>query len=1325
MKRFTLIGIVLFLFIITGYSAAAQSIKITDTPSEARLLSQDEAGLVLKSEIGEITFFDVNTPEGVFAQIGIEGLVPSGRIGEPNLPTLNRLISIPYGCELSVEILESDVEEVSLSDYRIMNAVMPVQPSLSKSQIPEDVPFEFNRNLYRQGAFYSMPLAEVSQVGVMRAMRLGLLSISPLEYDPVNNMLRIHKSITVRVNFLNPDWNGTRKEWQRLYSPFYTAVYGRVFNYQEQEPILLDDMTRYPIKYVIVSHRMFETQIQPFIEWKIKKGFEVIIGYTDVIGNTNTAIKSWIRDIYNNSSPAPSFVLFVGDAQQIPPFQYSGHISDLGFCEYTSDNIPEIYYGRFSAQNTNQLQPQIDKTLEYEQYTMPDPNFLGEVTMIAGADANYAPIWGNGQINYGTDEYFNTAHGIYSNTWLYPESEENVEAAIIQTINEGLCFINYTAHGSHESWADPLLTTGNVNNLTNAHKYPLAVGNCCLTNTFGADYGTPCLGEVWLQAANKGAIGYIGASNSSYWDEDYWWGVGNGPIEVNPSYEDNGIGAYDGMFHDHGEPVSLHYVTNDAINFCGNMAVQESNSSLKAYYWQIYHLMGDPSVMTYLGVPESNVVIHDPAMIFNLTNITVYAVPGSYVGISQTGILHGSAYIDSSGFADIELSPFDGPGAADIVVTAQNRIPYVSTIQLIAPEGPYVVYDSLSINDTAGNGDGQVDAGEHIQLGVQLINVGPDSAYDVVAMISSNDNHVLFTDAQEAYGSIEGDNGVSYRADAFAFDLDGGTPDGANITFSLLITCAGPETTSSNFIIPIYAPDMEYVATLVDDIGNDNGVLDPGESANLTVTIANEGSKPAISVQGVLSESDPYLSISDADGTFGNIIPGGYNDNAADQFTIEASAFCPQGYSANLTLTVSATGGYHQSISFPIIVGDRAVIFYDDLSSNLGWTGLGGQAEWTIGEATGGAGNDTHGGPDPSQDNSPTSDDGVLGNDLTPGTGGDYAALISQTRWITSPTIDCSNFTSVIMTYYHWLGLEQDAYDHAYLDVYNGANWIRLFDNGSDDIDESSWNLEQYDLTDIADGNANFKIRFGLGTTDGSYQFCGWNIDDILLRGYVLAPPGNPDLAFSISNIADSLIQGDTATHRFKIYNQGDGALNVTFTCDEEWLGFQPGQQIIPPFDSLDYDVAIYSAGLAPGLHSCTLSYSSNDPEHAGGSLPVELFVYPPGTCYYMPGDINGNDQANGIDVTYGVGFFKGGMAPADTCRDCPAVGQDLMAAGDVNGNCSFNGVDLTYYVAFLKGYQEALGWCQSCPPAPLASPGPVNVKLLAPETDISEQTSQ
>ncbi len=90
--------------------------------------------------------------------------------------------------------------------------------------------------------------------------------------------------------------------------------------------------------------------------------------------------------------------------------------------------------------------------------------------------------------------------------------------------------------------------------------------------------------------------------------------------------------------------------------------------------------------------------------------------------------------------------------------------------------------------------------------------------------------------------------------------------------------------------------------------------------------------------------------------------------------------------------------------------------------------------------------------------------------------------------------------------------------------------------------------------------------------------------------------------------------------------------------------------------------------------------------------------------CTYVIGDINANGATNGIDVVYGVNYFKGGSAPPISC-DCPPNGA-LFAAGDVNGNCQFNGIDVSYFVNYLKG-GAMLRPCASCPPAGMAMPPP------------------
>ena len=69
------------------------------------------------------------------------------------------------------------------------------------------------------------------------------------------------------------------------------------------------------------------------------------------------------------------------------------------------------------------------------------------------------------------------------------------------------------------------------------------IGNCCQSNKFDAP---ACFGEAILRANDKGAVGYIGGSNNTYWDEDYWWAVGNtSNFTANPTYTGTGLAAYD------------------------------------------------------------------------------------------------------------------------------------------------------------------------------------------------------------------------------------------------------------------------------------------------------------------------------------------------------------------------------------------------------------------------------------------------------------------------------------------------------------------------------------------------------------------------------------------------------------------------------------------------------------------------------------------------------------------------------------------------------------------------------------------------------------
>ena len=119
-----------------------------------------------------------------------------------------------------------------------------------------------------------------------------------------------------------------------------------------------------------------------------------------------------------------------------------------------------------------------------------DPNFLDDLVLVAGVDGAYAPTYGNGQINYATDNYFNIAHNLTIHNYLYgsgtPITSDmpHISASIISNVSEGTALANYTAHCGYNGWGDPSFNSSDVTTLQNYNEYGLVISNCCLPNKF-------------------------------------------------------------------------------------------------------------------------------------------------------------------------------------------------------------------------------------------------------------------------------------------------------------------------------------------------------------------------------------------------------------------------------------------------------------------------------------------------------------------------------------------------------------------------------------------------------------------------------------------------------------------------------------------------------------------------------------------------------------------------------------------------------------------------------------------------------------------------
>ena len=807
--------------------------------------------------VSDLEFQKVENKGELFSEIHVDGFSKSYDIGNPDLPVFSKLIEVPHSGDIYISIINKSETVIDLTDIGYSDKLIPSQYSISKSEDPMNIDFSFNQKVYMADEYYANELISIERLGKMRDRTLARIKISPFSYHPLIHSLKVIDALEFKVEYSS----NIQSQNSAHYSPVFSTNFSKVINADIHAK---NDFTSSPIRMIILSDPMFQEELQEFVAWKTRLGYDIIEAYkgNDAVGNTKESMKAFVQSHYDNATteePAPTYLLIVGDHEQIPSFQmgngnWGGHTSDMVYCEFdgNGDYFPEMYYGRFSASSVNQLIPQIEKTLEYEQYTMPDPSYLNEVLMVAGVDQSMAATYGNGQINYGTDYYFNSDHGLTSHTFLYPESgTSSSEQQILDQISKGVGYGNYTAHCSPEGWAEPAFLVNDVSDLANQNQYGLLIGNCCNSNEFA---GVTCLGEALLRTPNKGAVGYIGATNSTYWDEDYYWSVGNGAIQVNPTYEETSQGVYDCSFHENDEDEETWSISQGQILHAGNLAVSESNAD-DEYYWEIYMLMGDPTVLTYYGVPSLLSINHPEVLPLGSNSVNISSEQHTYVAINQDGVLLDASYTDESGNVTLNFDPLDSMIPIEIVASKQNKQVYIQDVNIMSADEPFVIFSDLMINGISGNS--QINSGDSFTVDVQLQNFGMVETGELFMQVTTDNPNVSITSESLSFDGLGASDSLSL-VDALSIELIGPLENQENISLVFTISDTLGNVWESIGSFTVNAPDIEFVSHTIDD-ADGNGFIDFNESAVINVTLANVGALN--SLDGIVIASSDFSSL--------------------------------------------------------------------------------------------------------------------------------------------------------------------------------------------------------------------------------------------------------------------------------------------------------------------------------------------------------------------------------------------------------------------------------------------------------------------------------
>ena len=398
--------------------------------------------------------------------------------------------------------------------------------------------------------------------------------------------------------------------------------------------------------------------------------------------SSRNLVKELMRPLFNNAdalSPVPKYTLLVGDHEQLEAFPgtiaFNGesHFTDLYYADFTGDYRPETMLGRWPVNDTAELRVVVEKTLRYEQFHDMDTLQLKRVLLVAGREYGLpAPTTTNGQVNYLKREV-KLAHPEMDTLCWYNPASDGQGTAIANAIGQGACLLNYTGHGLFHGWDHPTMTADTIA-AAGTTQPTVFVNNCCQSNAFA---GTG-FGERLLRMPTGGAAGVIGATNSTLWAEDYYWAVGpKYPFSLEPAYDSAATGAFDGLIGQRRTVATLGELLR-----AGNLAVTAFGTGYARYYWEIYCLLGDPSLKPWIGVPQP-IALQVTHGLFNGGNLlSVSGTVGARITAMQGGVLLGVADIDNTGHAVMELSQTLDTLPLVITATGVDLWPRVDTLSV-------------------------------------------------------------------------------------------------------------------------------------------------------------------------------------------------------------------------------------------------------------------------------------------------------------------------------------------------------------------------------------------------------------------------------------------------------------------------------------------------------------------------------------------------------------------------------------------------------------------------------------------------------------------
>ncbi|MEI8005468.1 MAG: C25 family cysteine peptidase [Bacteroidota bacterium] len=666
-------------------------------------------------------------------KVNLPGIFLFNDAGLPDLPGTGRYFAIPQGSTPHVKILDFEEETIKNIDV----AFAPEYPMDTQ----KDMVYSRDEAVYHTNAFYPLNPVKISGVEHFRGTDVVILGIMPFQYNPVSRELKVYKNIKVELTF-----EGGSKTFgnDAFRSPYWDAMMADnilnfsslpVVNYPERMHQYLTSKSKSgnECEYIIISPTGPD-----FLRWADSiKNFRnqqgiltKVFSLTDVGGNTEAAIKSFISDAYNNWTIKPVACLLLGDygtdpAKNIishlyvhPDGSYPNFASDNFYSDLTGDEMPDVVFARIAANDDAQLTKMVGRILNFERnrpidtgyYNRPisalgweDDRWFQLCSEIVGGfwknklgknvqriNALYTPANNYQNGPWSTASNTNTILNYFGPSGLYyiPTIPGTLggftggnATKINNAINEGSFFLLHRDHGYYSGWGEPAYSSSNITQLTNT-LLPFVFSINCETGAYHNPSGCPteCFQEVFQRYTKNGhdagALGLVCPSETSYSfvnDVFVWGAVDNMWPQFMPAY---------------GETPSSRGILPAFANAAGKYFLKQSSwpagASVKSVTYRLFHMHGDAFLQLADTVPIDLTIGHPSTINYGSTSVNVTTTNDSaFIALTVNNEIIATAYGSASGPVSITIPVLPVGTQIMLVATKQDFKRHTSFILVV------------------------------------------------------------------------------------------------------------------------------------------------------------------------------------------------------------------------------------------------------------------------------------------------------------------------------------------------------------------------------------------------------------------------------------------------------------------------------------------------------------------------------------------------------------------------------------------------------------------------------------------------------------------